>query len=101
MRPALYDVDPEAWGRLRDEVRQRAREVCEYCGIAPVRDIHHRYGYGAETVDCLMAMCRPCHSFIEGKSAMRPQAAAGSLARLGDPGFGTNPIWRAYLARSR
>lgn len=95
---ALYNVDFIEWRNLRDEVRRRARGRCEFCGIHRMSDTHHRWGYGEETADCLMALCRGCHMAIHGRARLYGRMVMeGSLAWKGDTGFGRGRIWTEYV----
>ena len=95
---ALYNVAFADWCSLRDEVRHRARGRCEFCGIHRMSDTHHRWGYGEETAECLMAVCRGCHMAIHGRAPMYGRTVFdGSLAWKGDTGFGRGRHWLAYL----
>lgn len=44
-----------------------AHPVCEVCGVAKSKDIHHkagRYSGNYTNVATFMAVCRPCHDYI-------------------------------------
>lgn len=98
MPRALYDVNPVAWFAACDLVRDRARGMCEWCGLRRMAQTHHRWGYGAETLDCLMGVCRPCHLAVHGlRSAWDLKVAPDSLASRGDAGFGRGRHWLSYL----
>lgn len=95
---ALYNVDFGQWCDLRAEVRRRARGRCEFCGANRMTETHHRWGYGEETADCLMALCRGCHLAIHGRAPMYGRMVLeDSLAWKGDTGFGRGRLWMAYL----
>ena len=98
----LYDTDRELWWAMVDAVKLRARGRCEWCGLRSSENTHHRFGYGEETLSCLMAVCRPCHTAIHGRHYRRSIAVApGSLADLGDSGLGNTSLWRNYLESRR
>lgn len=93
----LYDTNPQAWRALVYAVKIRARGRCEWCQIRPVENTHHRFGYGQETLDCLMAVCRQCHVAIHGRTRRMVVVAPGSLCARGDAGLGNTETWKSYL----
>ncbi len=58
------------WQRLRMQVLERAKYMCEGCGTKVHLDIHHKtYSRrGEEELDDLMALCRNCHTGRHNKS---------------------------------
>jgi 5-methylcytosine-specific restriction endonuclease McrA len=59
---AAYLATPE-WKRRRALVMKRAAGVCEGCGTAPAREVHHlTYArWQRELLFDLVAVCRACH----------------------------------------
>lgn len=57
------------WRALDRAVKQRAKGVCELCGLGPVEGDSHHLSYAPFTgwrrlivpMDQLVAVCRPCH----------------------------------------
>jgi hypothetical protein len=91
------------WYALKDRIKARARGRCEYCRRRPVDNLHHRtYArLGGERDSDVMAVCRPCHRFIDGEWPWRRKLTVnkGSLADLGDDGRGVeSQLWRDYVA---
>lgn len=68
------------WSLLREQVRERSRNECERCWVAPQQAVHHMTyeNVGHETLDELLAVCNPCHEWLSGKSDRDP-----ALVRLG------------------
>jgi len=86
------------WWTLKDYVRRRARNRCEYCLLRPIADLHHRTyaNNGAEHSMDVMGVCRACHRHIhDGRSVL---VSENSIAAFGDHGTGTHsPHWLSYL----
>lgn len=58
----------QAWHKISEQVRKRARQRCERCRDAKVSDIHHlTYArLGGERLSDLIALCRLCHRSVHG-----------------------------------
>lgn len=81
--PELPDTEQERyqrylcsreWGLLKEQVHSRSRGTCERCRSNPGDAVHHvtyirKY---CETLDDLIHLCEPCHSFIHGRSDVDP-----------------------------
>lgn len=63
----LY-LQSDAWKRISEEVRKRARGRCEKCRQNPIEDIHHLtyVRLGCERLEDLRALCRLCHQASHG-----------------------------------
>lgn len=78
--PAGFDYQrylaSREWSLLRERVRQRSRDKCEHCFIAPQQAVHHlTYArLGHEELADLMAVCNPCHEWFSGKNDTNPAA---------------------------
>lgn len=104
-RPLTNDQQ-QRWWTLKDDVRVRARNRCEWCSRRPMSLLHHRtyarYG-GAERAEDVMGVCYACHKAIHGLlpwSHGQPPTivvGVGSLADRGDSGMGDGALWDAYL----
>lgn len=62
------------WAEKREAVRERAYGICERCCVLPMNAVHHltyarKYD---EPLDDLQAICKACHEFTHGKSAIDP-----------------------------
>lgn len=90
--------NPRRWYALKDQVRARCCGMCEYCGLRPGSQQHHRnYArFGKERHSDVMLVCDECHELISGKRES-VVVRNGSLADRGDTGRGTPPMWIAYL----
>ncbi|MDP2949913.1 MAG: hypothetical protein Q8P22_10295 [Chloroflexota bacterium] len=57
------------WRLKRTKVIDFAQGICERCGSAPIRDVHHNnyrnIGNEDPLVD-LIGVCRPCHEYLAG-----------------------------------
>lgn len=94
-----YITSPE-WYDLKDHIRQRARNRCEWCRLRPMGILHHRsYAHvGAEPEHDVMGLCSACHAVIHGlRASTSLRVQHGSLAHRGDPGEGRSALWTAYL----
>lgn len=62
------------WSLLREQVRERSRNVCEHCFHAPQQAVHHLTyaNLGNEVLRDLMAVCNPCHAYFSAKSSVNP-----------------------------
>ena len=62
------------WALKREAVKERANNICERCYDAYIDNVHHlSYEHlGAEPLDELQGLCRPCHAFISAKSSDDP-----------------------------
>ena len=72
-RYAAYLCSAE-WGKLRRLVTERCGKRCERCHVAPFHAVHHltyirKY---RELPEDLQGVCRGCHDFIHGHSAIDP-----------------------------
>jgi len=81
----------------------RARGKCEFCGLRPGAQIHHRwYGpdayTGNEPEESVMMVCRPCHRLIHGLIG-QVKIQERSLADYGDRGMGKTRAWKIYLSK--
>lgn len=65
------------WALLREAVRQRSGNLCERCRARPHENTHHlTYArIGHEDLEDLLAVCRLCHAYLSGKSAVDPYAS--------------------------
>jgi len=62
------------WGVLKKAVHERAGGVCERCCIHRIDHVHHltyqrKY---SERLEDLQGLCKPCHEFTHGLSAIDP-----------------------------
>lgn len=98
--------NPIYWFRLKDRIKRRAGDVCEYCSLRPYYALHHRtYArYGQEDEADVMLVCNICHCAIHGLlssvAGRFPQSIVirrDSLAARGDDGLSMNEIWKDYL----
>ena len=64
-----YLRSPE-WASKRERVLKRANGMCEGCGIAEARQVHHlSYAHvGREMLFELVAICDACHEVVHGRS---------------------------------
>jgi hypothetical protein len=85
------------WWNLKDDAKSRGRNLCEFCRIRPIYDLHHRTyeRKWQERLEDVMAVCRRCHEAIHFGGCVR--AANGSLAASGDSGHGMTAPWLEYL----
>lgn len=68
----LNPISPRKLGTVREykakaKAFRAARPICEACGSAPTRDVHHKHGrHGGAYLDSStwLAVCRPCHDWI-------------------------------------
>lgn len=74
-------LQSDEWKRIRTRIRRRARGRCERCGVNVRDDIHHKTyeRVGNEDLKDLIAVCRPCHRCIHGKSEYDPLPVAMML----------------------
>lgn len=58
------------WRLKRRQVLARAFHICERCGDAEARQVHHlSYEHiGHEPLEDLQAICRPCHEYVSGEA---------------------------------
>src|SRR5262245_51079443 len=92
--------DPVYLYRLKDQVRDRCYNLCEYCLLRWGEQLHHRHyeTWGRERPCDVMLVCDRCHRAIEGLDSPRDLCVdPHSLAALGDDGRGDFPLWRAWL----
>jgi hypothetical protein len=104
MRHRRYSKDyygTRAWLTRCAAVRKRARGQCEFCGVRPMEQTHHRtYAhFGAEPLRDLMGVCDRCHRVIHGLTGLGRTARyhPTSLLAQGDRGLGESSLWLAYL----
>lgn len=77
-RPADFDYQrylaSREWALLKEQVRKRSGDICERCLMAPYQETHHlTYArIGHEDLADLLAVCKPCHQFLSGKSDIDP-----------------------------
>lgn len=80
-------ISSPEWKRICALVRQRARNMCEGCGISAAQHVHHTtYEHlGNELLFELLAVCIPCHERIHGRSigAVRPATTREVATSLG------------------
>lgn len=105
--PVDYEaaISSPQWYALKDLVRLRARNLCEWCRRRPMAILHHRTyaNVGYEQPADVMGVCHACHKAIHGRLPWthgQPPTmvvGVGSLADLGDPGMGDSALWDAYL----
>ena len=104
-RPLTHEQQ-QRWFALKDDVRVRARNRCEWCSIRPMSILHHRtYArYGDEHAEDVMGVCSACHKAIHGLlpwvHGQLPTiiVGVGSLADRGDSGMGESALWRRRMA---
>ena len=98
-------MDSVRWYRLKDEVKSRCFERCEFCALRYGVALHHRhYGtWGSERLRDVMLVCGACHNVIHGLGGWGKTVTCrpGSLLNLGDTGHGSTPEWNAYLLEAR
>lgn len=100
-RPLTHEQQ-QHWYALKDYVRVRARNRCEWCSRRPMSILHHRtyarYG-GAERAEDVMGVCYACHKAIHGLMGRMQTivVGVGSLADRGDPGMGDSALWRCRM----
>ena len=88
------------WWSLKDRVKARGQNRCEFCERRSIHALHHRTydRFGHEYARDVMGVCSACHKFIHGR-LNKIVVNRGSLADLGDRGIGSNDIWKDYLRR--
>jgi hypothetical protein len=62
------------WGLKKEAVHKRSSGICERCAIHKIDNVHHltyERMYD-ERLEDLRGLCRGCHEFIHGKSAVDP-----------------------------
>lgn len=73
VRAAYYRSDD--WTDRKQPVWNRARGRCERCKMNPGDDVHHLHyrTLFREQPEDLMFLCRGCHDFLHGHSAVDPK----------------------------
>lgn len=77
-RPKDFDYQrylaSREWAVLKEAVRERCQNTCEICFRGPHQDTHHLTytRIGAEDLDDLIGVCRPCHEWLSGKTGVPP-----------------------------
>jgi len=54
----------------RKQVAARGGDICEYCEVAPMTDVHHlagRVGPDPHALANLIGLCRDCHARAHGE----------------------------------
>lgn len=91
------------WWHLKDLVRKRADNRCEWCRRRLIYALHHRTYERKlhEAPKDVMGVCRACHKMIHGlwPPGYKLLVAKGSLADKGDSGLGITLRWLAYLRK--
>lgn len=69
------------WGLKKRQVRERSDGYCERCLVAQMQAVHHKTyeRLGNEDMADLMAVCEPCHSFLNGYNDYDPIAERNAL----------------------
>ena len=65
-RPRLR-LDPEFYGRLRQQVLERDGWRCQYCGHSTGLEVHHIQGrsrLGDDAEQNLITLCASCHHAV-------------------------------------
>jgi hypothetical protein len=62
-------LQSEYWKRIRLEVLERDRRLCQYCNMAEATEVHHLTykNLGKEFLHELISYCRACHKKVHGK----------------------------------
>jgi hypothetical protein len=95
--------DDPHWWRLKDKVKARCQDLCEFCLIRHGVQLHHRHyeTWLTERPEDVMLVCDACHRLISGKAhkpAWPLTFAPGSLGDWGYDGKADTPPWRWWLA---
>jgi hypothetical protein len=91
------------WYNLKDQVKRRCHQLCEFCLTREGQDLHHRHylRWGREHPQDVMLVCHYCHEVIGGYQHRdgRP-FHANSLGANGDDGKTDTGQWWAWLERA-
>lgn len=90
------------WGLKKRAVRERSGGVCERCKKNP-HEVTHHLTYerlGAEPLDDLAGLCRPCHDYVGGYSDEDPAPERWECRITVPPSYPTPIAYIAYVARS-
>ena len=69
------------WALKRQEIRARSGGRCERCKRGEVTSVHHvtYERLGRELLSDLLAVCKPCHEWLSGKSDLDPVVAEAQI----------------------
>ena len=72
------------WALKRQEVRARSGGKCDRCKIRDMASVHHTTyeRLGNELPTDLLAVCKPCHEWLSGRSDIDPAEAEIEVRRL-------------------
>jgi 5-methylcytosine-specific restriction endonuclease McrA len=71
-----FRLDPESYRRLRQEVLERDRWRCQYCGATAELEVHHinfRSHLGHDEEQNLITLCWSCHRKIHESNRRSPK----------------------------
>lgn len=71
------------WALKRQEIRARSAQKCERCKRREMTSVHHLTyeRLGRELLSDLLAVCKPCHEWLSGKSDIDPAEAEVQISK--------------------